>query len=77
MWSRLGKDLDIPAGDEAVLKIYDVRGRLVRTARYGAGRRFVAWDGRSASGARAAAGLYLLRLEGTGPVLTRKVVLLH
>ena len=69
--------LDIPNDSKGVLRIYDVRGRLVQTRQFDAGQQLVVWDGRSENGARVASGIYYLRLEGSGPVLTRKVVLIH
>ncbi len=47
------------------LKIYDVRGRLVRTLVDGAmdsGRHQMAWDGRNNSGRPVASGVYLLEM---------------
>ncbi len=69
--------LDIPTGNKGVLRIFDVRGHLVTTRHYEAGQQLVVWDGRADSGAQVASGIYYLRLEGSGPVLTRKVVLVH
>jgi hypothetical protein len=69
--------LDIPSGNTAVLRILDVRGRLVTTRHYEAGQQLAVWDGRAGNGAQVASGIYYLRLEGSGPVLTRKVVLVH
>jgi hypothetical protein len=48
------------------LEIYDVAGRAVRTlldAPVTAGRHLLRWDGRTATGARASAGVYYLRLR--------------
>lgn len=59
------------------LAVYDVRGALVATlvdAEEGPGTKTVSWSGRTASGAAAPAGFYVLRLEAGGTVLTRKVV---
>ncbi len=69
--------LDIPTDSKGLLRIYDVRGRLILTRHFDAGQQLVVWDGRSENGARAATGIYYIRLEGSGPVLTRKVVLIH
>ncbi len=69
--------LDIPLDRSATLRVYNVRGQLVSTRRFAAGGQLVVWDGQTTTGARAPAGPYFLRLEGTGQVLTRKVVLLH
>lgn len=69
--------LDIPLGRTARLGIYDLRGRLVHERALNAGTQLVVWDGADGRGARVAAGTYFIRLEGSGPVQTRKVVLLH
>jgi hypothetical protein len=61
------------------LAIYDADGRevvkLVEGARP-AGVNEVAWDGRSASGASVATGVYFYRLKAGDKVLTRKMLLL-
>lgn len=67
----------LSAGRSARLRIYDVRGRLVYQQPCPAGDYLMTWDGHDGRGGRAPAGLYFLRLEGSGPVTTRKVVLLH
>ncbi len=69
--------LDVPAGRTGTVKIFDLRGRLVATKLYGPGQQLALWDGLTENGVRLPAGVYYLRLEGTGSVLTRKVVLIH
>ncbi|MFT5233195.1 MAG: M6 family metalloprotease-like protein [Candidatus Krumholzibacteriia bacterium] len=69
--------LEIGGGQSGQLKIYDLRGRLIAGSQYGPGQHLAVWDGRSDSGAVAPSGVYIFRLEGSGPVLTRKVVLIH
>lgn len=68
-----------PAVGRAVLSVYDLQGRLVRTlvdeASLPAGAHDAAWDGRDAAGAALLPGLYLARLEAAGPALTRKLLL--
>jgi flagellar hook assembly protein FlgD len=51
-----------PAIDGTELRIYDVRGRMVRVL--AARRPQVAWDGRNQGGAPVPAGLYFARLAG-------------
>lgn len=56
---------DVPDAGVVALRIYDARGRLVRTLvnqNLTAGRHQITWDGREESGAASAAGLYLIRL---------------
>lgn len=69
--------LDLPLERTARLGIYDLRGRLVHARTLAPGSQLVVWDGAAPDGARVAAGTYFIRLEGSGPVQTRKVVLLH
>lgn len=68
----------VPVGTEARLGIFDLRGQriLERTLAGGASLLFE-WDGRDDRGGGVAAGTYIIRLEGSGPVIMRKVVLLH
>ena len=69
--------LEIPEGSSGALKIFDLRGRLMSDRIYPAGRHLISWDGRDRHGTQAAAGTYIFRLEGSGQVIKRKVVLLH
>jgi immune inhibitor A len=69
--------VQLPPGDPARLRIFDVRGRLVLDRLLAAGQQLATWDGSDGRGQRVPAGPYFLRLEGSGPTLTRKVVLLH
>ena len=65
-------------GSQARLALYDLAGRRVRTildASLAAGPRSERWDGRDARGARAPAGLYLLRFDAAGIAQTRRVLL--
>ncbi len=70
----------LPAEDRISLRVYDVRGRLVRTllrdAEYAAGQGTVHWDGRTELGVPAATGLYIVRLAGNHAAVSRKAILL-
>ena len=58
-------------------RVYDLRGRLVRTLRDAAGvagHYQLTWDGRGDSGALALPGLYLFRLQIAGDSATRTLV---
>ncbi len=62
-----------------VLRVFDVRGKLVKTLVAGkmpAGISAVGWSGVSESGVPVASGVYFARLETRHNVLTRKMVLL-
>ena len=61
------------------LKIYDIRGRLVRTLMdevHELGSYSVFWDSRDDTGDQASSGVYLYRLRAGAFVQTRKMVLL-
>ena len=62
------------------LRVYDLRGRLVRTLWDGplaAGAHRLDWDGRNAAGRPVASGVYLYRLEAGGQVHSRKLLKLE
>ena len=69
---------ELPAAGWARIALFDASGRLVRRLAEGvfsAGPHVVAWDGRADGGARLPAAVYFARLEGWGPGVTSKVVL--
>ena len=62
----------------AMLTVYDVAGRHVRTLAQGtlaAGTQVREWDGRDTRGRPVTAGIYLVRLTAFKTVLTEKIVL--
>jgi flagellar hook assembly protein FlgD len=64
----------------ASLRIYDVRGRLVRALLDGVrgpGTHPVTWNGEDAAGARVPGGVYFLRFEAGDRRETRKLVILR
>ena len=66
--------------EPAVLGIYDVRGRKVRTLldrRLSAGPHTIVWNGTDDQGMPLASGVYLYRLEVAGESLTRKMILMR
>ncbi len=68
---------EIATGAEAALRIYDVRGRLVRTLAQGParpGRYELMWDGTDARANVLPGGVYFTRLETPGAVQTRKIL---
>ena len=69
--------IDIDVAHRAVdLAVFDVLGRRVRTLPAGTnGAQQITWDGRTEDGARAAAGIYLIRLQADNQVVARQVVL--
>jgi hypothetical protein len=70
---------NLPRPTYVELKIYDVRGALVRTlvaGHQGAGEKKVTWDGRLDSGTMASSGVYFYQLKTAEFNRTRKMVLL-
>ncbi|MFN8179712.1 MAG: FlgD immunoglobulin-like domain containing protein [bacterium] len=69
--------LDLPRAGAARLEIFDVAGRLVRRLvddELANGRREVRWDGRDASGAAVASGVYEVRLSAGTVHETKKLI---
>ena len=71
----------LPVAGPARLDIFGLRGERVATLLDGTvlppGYHTYVWDGTAAGGARAASGVYYLRLEAAGTTLTRRVVLIR
>ena len=69
----------IPAAGHVDVRVYDVRGRLVRNLVDGwriAGDHTVTWQGRDDSGRAATTGVYFIRIESAGHSRTIKSLLL-
>lgn len=67
----------LPSGGFVTLRLFDLRGRLVRRlaeGRYDAGRHDVRWDGRDARGGAAPSGIYWAELRAGDQVLRKKIV---
>jgi hypothetical protein len=76
---RTGTELqvDVAEAARATLRIYDVRGRLVRLLSdrdLAAGRYRIWWDGRDGAGHHAGAGAYFVRLEAGSVRQIQKVI---
>ena len=70
----------LPQGGPVTLRVYDVAGRLVRVLLDGempSGPSQLTWDGRTADGRDAAAGVYFTRLESAGRMQTQKLLLVR
>jgi len=70
----------LPKEMKVTLHVYNLMGEVVRTLveqRQNAGSYEVTWDGHLTSGARAASGVYVYRLQGEGFSETRKMTLLQ
>ena len=68
----------LPGAMDVHLRVYDLRGRVVRTlveGPVGAGYHEHTWDGTADDGRRAAAGIYFTVLDTPGERQTRKIVL--
>ncbi len=72
---------ELPAATEVDIDLFDVTGRHVRSlaqgTRYLSGIHAVPWDGRSADGRRAAAGVYYYRVRVHDVNVSRAMLLLH
>lgn len=67
----------VPTGGHVGLTVFDVTGRRVCDLvdrRLEAGVHSIDWDGRDASGARVASGVYLVRLMSAGETVSREMV---
>jgi photosystem II stability/assembly factor-like uncharacterized protein len=72
---RLTLELAMPGRPDVA--VFDPAGRRIRTLLSGgvrAGRHLVAWDGTHESGARAGAGVYIVRARAAGGTATRRLV---
>jgi uncharacterized repeat protein (TIGR02543 family) len=71
-------EFGIPAPGRVELRVFDTRGRLVRTLADGSfeeGYYTRVWDGRDGNGKRAAAGLYVIRMKAGRFHASKKTVL--
>ena len=72
-------EYQLPQASAVEIRIYDLRGRLVKTlleASKSAGSYRLNWDGRNAQQVPVASGLYICRLTAEGRNLLRKVVVI-
>ena len=70
--------VSVPVAGELTVKVFDARGRRVRTLEHGhaaVGTAAVAWDGRDTAGRPAPAGVYLARCSVGGQVASVKLTL--
>ena len=78
--SRATVRFGLPRAGHVTLEVFDVGGARVRTLLDGerpAGEHAVTWDGRDASGGRARAGAYFVRLSHGGREARQRLVLLR
>ena len=71
---------ELPTSERVDLVLFDLSGRQVRrlaSGTFAAGTHDVAWDGRDASGQKAAPGVYMARLRGATTNATHHIVLLQ
>lgn len=68
----------LPKGGAAQVRLYDIRGRLVKTltdgTEFAPGRHTVQWDGRDAGGGKVGSGIYFVQLKLGNAVAANKVV---
>jgi hypothetical protein len=68
------------AGDPIRLRVYDIGGRLIKALVDGEASRNscdVVWDGRADGGHRVGAGVYFVRFEAGGEVMTQKIAVMR
>jgi hypothetical protein len=73
-------DFSLGRAERTSVRVFDLAGRLVRTAYDGAlaaGPHSIGWDGRRATGERAPTGLYFVEIRSSESVSTRKVTLIE
>jgi hypothetical protein len=71
---------ELPVGGRVQLRVYDIRGRLVRTLvdrQEGTGHKIVAWDGLDDQHRQVSGGIYLYRLTGPGCTETLRMALIR
>jgi hypothetical protein len=72
-------EFDLPEAAEVDLKIYDIRGRLVKilaSREFQAGRNSVVWDGDDNSGSKVASGLYFYKFESGTISMVKQMTIL-
>jgi len=77
--SRLSYEVPAP-GARAAVRVFDVRGRLVRTLVDGwtePGQQFVQWDGRDSRGRTVPSGTYFYSVEVNGERVTKKTMIVR
>jgi hypothetical protein len=73
-------ELALPTAAPVQVRIYDVRGSLVRSLverTLTAGRHPLRWDGRTAAGNAAGSGVYFVQMNAQGKTYQTRVALLH
>jgi hypothetical protein len=73
-------EMSLASGGMVKLAVYDVQGRQMKNLVDGyqlAGRRIVNWDGRNDAGMSLAAGVYVIRMEAGGAVMSRRVAVVR
>jgi hypothetical protein len=69
-------ELSEPLTRNELLRVYDVRGRIVRRLPVAAGHRGTTWDGRDDAGSRVGVGVYFARIE-TPETRTARVIVVR
>ncbi|MGE5175287.1 MAG: S8 family serine peptidase [Hyphomicrobiales bacterium] len=72
--------LAIPRDAPVDLKVYDVRGALVRnvaTHPFTPGYHSITWDGRTSAGTAVASGVYFIRMSAAGKTFTGRVAIIR
>jgi flagellar hook assembly protein FlgD len=73
-------ELALPTAAPVQVRIYNVRGSLVRSLlqrTLTAGRHPIRWDGRTASGSPASSGIYFVQMMAQGKTYQARVALIR
>jgi hypothetical protein len=72
--------LSLSTGGLVKVGVFDVAGRQVRSLVNGyqlAGQKLVSWDGRNDAGVKLAMGMYVIRMEAGGAMMSRRVAMVR
>ncbi len=73
--NEVGFYFENPKFEEVTIRIFDVRGRIVRRNLRSAGENLIVWDGKDESGQIVRGGVYIYQVEAGGEVINGTVVI--
>lgn len=71
-------DFTVPRAEMGTIRVFDIRGRQIyeQVVQFQSGLNSWVWDGQNALGHPVSAGVYLIQLSGSQPILTRKLIVM-
>ena len=69
-------EVNVKAGDQATLSIFNVRGQIVKTSRINAGYNQISWNGLDDNGNACSSGIYFIRVNSYTLAVSKKLLLL-